>query len=185
MDEPSWQATWGSVRIEALIGDIADQRDLDAVVNAANAQLVTGGGVAGALHRAAGPGLAKEATAHAPIRPGECVITGGHRLPNDHVLHCLGPVWGVDEPAQELLAACYRNALRLADAAVLRSVGFPAISAGAFGYPLREATEVAVGTVLELFDAGLDHVRLVRFVLASKDILGVYREVLEVRVRQP
>ena len=185
MDEASWQGVRGQVRIEAAVGDIADQRDLEAVVNAANAQLISGGGVAGALHRTAGPGLVEEASAYAPIRAGDCVLTGGHALPNRHVLHCLGPVWGVDEPAQELLAACYRNALRQADAAAIRSVGFPALSTGAFGYPLREATEVAVATLLEVVEDGLEHVRLVRFVLASEKPLASYREVLGEYLREP
>ena len=182
MNTTGWHGVRGSVRIEARVGDIAAQHDLEAVVNAANAQLVTGGGVAGALHRTAGPGLAEEAAAHAPIRPGECVLTGGHRLPNDIVLHCLGPVWGVDDPADQLLAACYRQALRLADRAELGSVGFPAISTGAFGYPLHDATEVAVETVVSAVDEGLEHLRLVRFVLASDSHLEVYREVLEARM---
>ena len=87
--------------IELKTGDITEQDDLDAVVNAANAELAPGGGVAGALHRAAGPGLAEEAAPMAPIEPGEAVITGAHDLPNDYVIHCLGPVYGRDEPSDE------------------------------------------------------------------------------------
>jgi len=83
------------IRIECLRGDIASQADIEAVVNAANARLMPGGGVAGAIHRAAGPGLASECEPMAPIRPGEAVITGGHNLPNRFVIHCLGPVYGV------------------------------------------------------------------------------------------
>ena len=181
MSDAGWHGARGAVRIEATIGDIAGQHDLDAVVNAANAELATGGGVAGALHRAAGPGLAEEARRQAPIRPGACVATSGHRLPNTHVLHCLGPIWGVDEPADELLASCYRQALRLADTNGLASVGFPAISTGAFGYPSREATEVAVATVVAVVDAGLEHLRLVRFVLASQEHVELYRKALEGR----
>ncbi len=158
------EATIGEVRLEVRMGDIAAQHDLEAVVNAANAQLQPGGGVAGALHDAAGPGLARECAPMAPIEPGEVVISGGHDLPNPHVLHALGPVYGQDQPSEELLAACYRDALRLADEHELGSVGFPAISAGAFGYPLQEAAEVAVRTVAELAPR-LGRVRLVRFVL--------------------
>ncbi len=158
------ETTVGEVRLEVRMGDIAAQHDLEAVVNAANAQLQPGGGVAGALHAAAGPGLAQECAPMAPIEPGEVVISGGHDLPNTHVLHALGPVYGQDHPSEELLAACYRDALRLADEHELGSVGFPAISAGAFGYPLREAAEVAVRTVADEAP-GLEHVRLVRFVL--------------------
>jgi O-acetyl-ADP-ribose deacetylase len=161
------EVTIGEVRIEVRLGDIAGQDDLDAVVNAANAQLQSGGGVAGALHDAAGPGLAQECAPMAPIAPGEVVISGGHDLPNPHVLHALGPVYGQDHPSEELLAACYRDALQLADEHELGSVGFPAISAGAFGYPLREAAEVAVRTVSEEAPR-LGHVRLVRFVLFAR-----------------
>src|SRR6056297_1235159 len=102
------------ITVECLIGDIASQGDMNAVVNAANAQLRTGGGVAGAIHRAAGPGLEEECRPLAPIQPGEAVITGAHGLPNRAVIHCLGPVYGRDEPADELLAQCYRSALALA-----------------------------------------------------------------------
>ena len=91
--------------MECVQGNIANQPDMDAVVNAANAELRIGGGVAGAIHRAAGPGLEKECRPLAPIRPGQAVITGAHKLPNRYVIHCLGPVYGRDEPAEGLLAA--------------------------------------------------------------------------------
>lgn len=166
------------VTIELEAGDIVRQPDVDAVVNAANAQLLPGGGVAGAIHRAAGPGLAEECRPLAPISPGEAVITSGHRLPNRYVIHCLGPVYGVDRPEDELLAACYRHSLELADRQGLRSVAFPAISTGAFGYPMQRAAEVALGTVLKM--AGrLQSVRSVRFVLADEGALRVHREVLQ------
>jgi O-acetyl-ADP-ribose deacetylase (regulator of RNase III) len=103
-------------------------------VNAANAQLRSGGGVAGALHRAAGPGLEREASALAPLNPGEAVITSGHDLPNAWVIHCLGPVYGWDHPEDRLLSSCYREALRLAESLGLTSVALPAISTGAFGW---------------------------------------------------
>lgn len=103
-------------RLEITTGDIADQPDMDAVVNAANAQLRIGSGVAGAIHRAAGPGLEDETRALAPIEPGEAVITCAHDLPNQHVIHCLGPVYGRDEPAADLLTACFEQGLRLAEA---------------------------------------------------------------------
>ena len=165
------------VTVECVRGDITNQPDLDAVVNAANAELRTGGGVAGAIHRAAGPGLEEECRPLAPIEPGEAVITGGHDLPNDHVIHCLGPVWGEDEPADVLLARCYENALSLAEEAGLTSVGFPAVSTGAFGYPLEEAARVALETV---WDAApeLASVRRVRFVLFGERALAVHDEAL-------
>ncbi len=160
------ERTVHGVTVEVVRGDIASQEDVAAVVNAANAQLRTGGGVAGALHRAAGPGLAEECRPLAPIEPGEAVITGGHDLPNEYVIHTLGPVYGSDRPEDELLASCYRNSLALAEEKGLESVAFPAISTGAFGYPLEEATEVALRTVLEATET-LDHVRRIRFVLFS------------------
>jgi O-acetyl-ADP-ribose deacetylase len=165
------------VRLEVARGDITDQPDIDAVVNAANARLMPGGGVAGAIHRAAGPGLAEECRPLAPIEPGQCVLTGAHRLPNRHVLHCLGPVYGVDEPATDLLAACYRNALSTADRHGLSSVAFPAISTGAFGYPMAEAAEVAVRTVATTA-AQLNSVELVRFVLFDQAGLSVHEAAL-------
>jgi O-acetyl-ADP-ribose deacetylase (regulator of RNase III) len=166
------------VRIELVEGDITRQEGLDAVVNAANAALMPGGGVAGAIHRAAGPGLAEECRALAPITPGQCVITGAHALPNQWVLHCLGPVYGVDEPAAQLLASCYRNALSLADERALESVALPALSTGAFGYPLAEAAEVALGTVLDSAPS-LRHVGRVRFVLFGAPALRAHAEALE------
>jgi O-acetyl-ADP-ribose deacetylase len=174
--------TIGEVRLELRVGDIAAQDDLDAVVNAANAQLRTGGGVAGALHAAAGPGLAQECAPLAPIEPGEVVITGGHDLPNPYVLHALGPVYGRDQPSDELLAACYRNALRSADEHELASVGFPALSTGAFGYPADEAASIAVATVADEATR-LAHVRLVRFLLFSERDLAVLRGALEEQLR--
>ena len=159
-------------------GDIAAQPDIDAVVNAANAMLRPGGGVAGALHRAAGPGLEAECEDLAPIEPGECVITGAHDLPNTAVLHCLGPVWGVDEPADELLARCYQEALVLADERGLTSVAFPAISTGAFGFPVDRAARLALPTVRDMLPT-MGAVRLVRFVLHGEEDLRVHQEILD------
>lgn len=168
----------GKVTLELTRGDIASQDGFDAVVNAANAQLRIGGGVAGAIHRGAGPGLEQETREHAPIEPGQCVITGGHDLPNDHVIHCLGPVYGQDEPADELLASCYRHALDLAEENRLESVAFPAISTGAFGYPARQAAEVALSTILDRAP-DLDSVKRIRFVLWGADALELHEDVLK------
>jgi O-acetyl-ADP-ribose deacetylase (regulator of RNase III) len=171
-------ARFGEVEVELLVGNIVNQPDIAAIVNAANAQLRTGGGVAGAIHRAAGPGLARECAPMAPIAPGQCVISGGHRLPNPHVLHCLGPVYGHDEPADQLLADCYRNALHLADDQGLASVAFPAISTGAFGYPMSQAASVALSTVAQVAP-DLERTRLVRFVLADQRALDAHRRALD------
>lgn len=157
-------------KIEIRRGDIADQPDLDAVVNAANAALAPGGGVAGAIHRAAGPGLYAECRALAPIRPGQAVITGAHDLPNRFVIHCLGPVFGVDEPAAALLAACYQSALDLAVRHDLRSIGFPALSTGVFGYPMADAARVAFQAILPRLPhlASLETIRFVLFTEADR-----------------
>jgi len=172
------QRTYNNIQVELIQGDITAQEDIDTVVNAANAQLQPGGGVAGALHRAAGPGLKEEAVPKGPIKPGEAVITGGHDLPNKHVIHCLGPVYGRDKPADKLLADCYRNALELADREKIDSIAFPSISTGAFGYPLEEAAGVALKSILESTDA-LTHVKRIRMVLYSKKDLAAYEEELK------
>jgi O-acetyl-ADP-ribose deacetylase (regulator of RNase III) len=158
------------VTVECVKGNIAAQPEMTAIVNAANAQLAMGGGVAGAIHRAAGPGLEEEGRAFAPIRPGEAVITGGHRLLNRHVIHCLGPVYGIDQPEAELLARCYANALDLAEKHQIDSIAFPAISTGVFGYPMDEAAEVAFRTIKAKLSE-LRSVKRIRFVLfADKDL---------------
>lgn len=165
------------VELEVARGDIARQDDISAVVNAANAQLLMGGGVAGALHRAAGPGLEEECRPLAPIKPGEAVITGGHNLPNEYVIHCLGPVYGRDEPADQLLAACYRNALNLAETHKIASIAFPAISSGAFGYPIKEAARIALQAVRDQIPQ-LEYVKKIRFVLYSQADCEIYEQIL-------
>lgn len=167
------------ISIECVVGDISSQVDMAAVVNAANAQLKLGGGVAGALHRAAGPGLEIECRPLAPIKPGKAVITGAHKLPNEYVIHCLGPVYGIDKPEAELLAACYRNALHLADQNKVESVAFPAISTGVFGYPMETAARVALNEIKKIIPE-LKHVKLIRFVLSGQAALDIYRDVLNI-----
>lgn len=171
------QRQFGAVTVETVQGDIANQPDLDAIVNAANAELRIGGGVAGAIHRAAGPGLEKECIPLAPIRPGEAVISGGHNLPNAHVIHCLGPVYGRDEPSDQLLASCYRQALQLADQHGIARLGFPAISTGVFGYPLVEAAQVALQAIIDTAPT-METLQLVRFVLFSDADLAVFDRAL-------
>ena len=136
---PAWRA-----RTSVVTGDIT-RLDVDAIVNAANATLLGGGGVDGAIHRAAGPALLEECRGLGGAATGEVKMTGGHRLAARHVLHAVGPVWqGGGAGEDEALARCYRNALRIAGEAGLRSVAFPAISTGAFGYPLDEAAPIAI-----------------------------------------
>src|SRR5215217_6732620 len=168
---------FGAVTVECIQGDITSQDDVEAVVNAANARLEPGGGVAGAIHRASGPGLAEEAVPLGPIQPGEAVITGAHGLPNRYVVHTLGPVYGQDRPEAELLGGCYRNSLALAEEYSVVSIAFPAISTGVFGYPIEEAAGVALGTIREEANS-LEHVRLVRFVLHSASDLQAHERVL-------
>lgn len=164
--------------VEVIQGNIVKQDDLGAVVNAANAQLKTGGGVAGAIHRAAGPELSEACREYAPIEPGEAVITPAFNLPNDYVIHCLGPVYGQDKPEDDLLASCYREAIQLAEENDVTGVGFPALSTGAFGYPMREAAEVALDTVFNELPS-VDGVELARFVLFDESALDVHEDVLE------
>jgi len=165
------------ITIECIKGDISSQPDITAVVNAANARLLPGGGVAGAIHRAAGPGLEEECRPLAPIKPGEAVITGAHNLPNRFVIHCLGPVFGYDKPEDKLLADCYRNALQLADRHNIDSIAFPAISTGAFGYPLEPAAEITISTIKEVIPS-LKHVRLISLVLYSQHDLEIFNKML-------
>lgn len=172
------QVKIGDVTIELMQGNIAAQPDMEAIVNAANAHLAPGGGVAGAIHRAAGPGLYEECKPLAPIRPGQAVITGAHELPNRYVIHTLGPVYGQDKPEDKILADCYRNSLLLADENQIKSIAFPAISTGIFGYPVKEAAHVALKTVMETAPK-LKHVKTIRFVLYSESDLKTHEEVLD------
>jgi len=166
------------MRIEVVEGDITALA-VDAIVNAANTSLLGGGGVDGAIHRAAGPGLLAECRALPEVRPGvrcptgEARITGGHRLPARFVIHTVGPVWrGGNAREPELLAACYANALALAGENDVASIAFPAISCGVFGYPHAAAAAVAVGQ-LRSWDGTLPG----RVLLACRDagIAAEYR----------
>jgi O-acetyl-ADP-ribose deacetylase (regulator of RNase III) len=136
-----------------------------------------GGGVAGAIHAAAGPELAKECRPMAPIYPGKAVITAGYNLPNRHVVHVLGPVYGLDRPSDILLADCYRNALWLADKNKVESIAFPSVSIGAFLYPVEPAAEIALKTLVETIPQ-LKYIRLIRLVLFSQSDFEMHEEKL-------
>lgn len=169
--------TIASVTIECVQGDITKQTEFDAVVNAANAELRPGGGVAGAIHRAAGPQLDRECRAFAPIKPGEAVVTSACNLPNRYVIHCLGPVYGSDRPSDKLLADCYRNALARAEEVYIESVAFPAISTGIFGYPVEQAAGVALCAIAGEIPK-LKSVKRIRMVLFAADELTLHEKAL-------
>jgi O-acetyl-ADP-ribose deacetylase (regulator of RNase III) len=167
--------------VEIVEGDITALA-VDAIVNAANEALAPGGGVCGAIHRAAGRGLGRECARiihqTGPCPTGQARLTGGHELPARYVIHAVGPVWNggeVGEPA--LLAGCYRASLRLAHQYGVASIAFPAISTGIFGYPLDAATAVAVATVRETLPA-CPAVRRVLFCTFGADVTAAYRTAL-------
>lgn len=171
--------TWRA-RVTVVTGDLTTL-EVDAIVNAANASLLGGGGVDGAIHRAAGPGLLEECRALGGARTGEVKRTGGHRLPARHVLHAVGPVWrGGAEGEDEALARCYRNAMRLAAEAGIRSVAFPAISTGVYGFPIARATRIAVAEVRAALEAGSPVERVVFCCFSARD-REVYEAVLDGR----
>ena len=159
--------------IETALGDIT-QQNVDAIVNAANSSLLGGGGVDGAIHRAAGPELLEECRGLGGCRAGEAKATAGYRLAARHVIHTVGPVWqGGGRQEAETLAACHRNALALAAELGCATVAFPAISTGVYGYPREEAARVAVDATREALTR-LDTIELVRFVLFDEETRRVY-----------
>ncbi|MEN6389820.1 MAG: macro domain-containing protein [Syntrophomonas sp.] len=164
--------------LQIIQGDITRQDDLEAIVNAANSSLRGGGGVDGAIHRAAGPELKKESCALAPLRTGGAVATGAYQLPQRFIIHCVGPVYGRDKPEERLLSDCYRNALALAEEKQIRSIGFPAISTGIYGYPLKDAAQVMLSTILKCLP-GLKSLQLIRAVLFDQAACKVHCTVLE------
>ena len=165
-------------RFSIIVGDITHSR-ADAIVNAANTTLLGGSGVDGAIHAAAGPQLLAECRTLGGCKTGQAKLTRGYALPAEHVIHTPGPIWrGGSYDEAELLASCYRSCLELAVQHGLRSVDFSSISTGVYGYPLREAAEIALRTIME-FLAENDTLQQVRMVCHRDAIAEVYREVLD------
>lgn len=167
----------GSSFLELVQGDITKQY-IEAVVNAANERLAPGGGVAGAIHRAAGPELWEECKGLGGCRTGEAKITKGYRLPARYVIHTVGPIYSGTERDAQLLETCYRNSLKLAVQKGVKTVAFPAISTGAFGYPMEEAAERALKTIIDFLKQS-DEMDLVRLVLYDSHALRVHEERLK------
>ena len=163
--------------IEIVRGDIT-KLDVDAIVNAANTTLLGGGGVDGAIHRAAGPELLAQCRTLGGCRPGEAKITRGYRLPARYVIHTVGPIWrGGKRGEPETLANCYRSSLQIAVKNGIKTVAFPAISCGAYGYPIPDAAQIALETVRD-FLAGADRMDKVTFVVWGNDIYDAYQQLL-------
>jgi len=165
-------------KIEIIRGDIT-KLEVDAIVNAANSSLLGGGGVDGAIHRAAGPELLAECRTLAGCATGEAKITAGYRLPARHVIHTVGPVWRDGRQGEpELLRACYRNACRVAHQHGLTSIAFPAISTGVYGYPMRPACRIALEEVKSAL-AKYPELTKVIFVAFSPEAEQIYQEMMQ------
>ncbi len=171
------------MKLEVARADIT-QLAVDAIVNAANTTLLGGGGVDGAIHRAAGPELLEECRTIGGCPTGEARITRGYRLPAKYVIHTVGPVWrGGTRGEAELLASCYRNSLRLAVEHGVRSIAFPAISCGAYGYPVEQAAEIAVSETARFVTADASIERVI-FTCFGTDISDAYERALDRSLRR-
>jgi O-acetyl-ADP-ribose deacetylase len=165
-------------QIEIVRGDIT-KLYVDAIVNAANTTLLGGGGVDGAIHRAAGPELLAECRTLGGCKPGEAKLTRGYRLPARFVIHTPGPVWhGGQRGEPKILANCYRSSLQLATENAIKTIAFPAISCGAYGYPIPDAAKIAVKTVQDFLETE-DKIDKVIFVLWGEDIYDAYSQSLQ------
>lgn len=165
--------------IKAVRGDITKINDVDAIVNAANRTLLGGGGVDGAIHRAAGRKLLEECRTLNGCDTGDAKLTGAYDLPCSHVIHTVGPVWhGGDHGEAELLASCYRRSLQVAAEHGIRRIAFPSISTGVYHYPVREAAKIAVGTVTEFLEEHPEAFDVVEWVLFDDNTMQVYEQAI-------
>ncbi|KPL16252.1 MAG: hypothetical protein AMJ93_15965 [Anaerolineae bacterium SM23_84] len=172
------QVTVGKSKLELVQGDIT-QQDTEAVVNAANPSLLGGGGVDGAIHRAGGPQILEECRKIGGCPPGEARITSGGRLKAKYVIHTVGPIYhGGTKGEAEILASAYRSSLKLASERGIKSVAFPSISTGAYGYPIELAAPIALRTAMDYLQAHPE-VEWVRFVLFGKSAYEAYEETLK------
>lgn len=167
----------GNSILELITGNIVEQ-DTDAVVNAANKRLAPGGGVAGAIHRAAGPGLWEECKKLGGCETGEAKITSGHGLKAKYIIHTVGPVYSGSSRDPVDLKNSYLNSLKLASENGIKSISFPSISTGAFGYPTEPASRIALQTVIEYLKSHPE-IELVRFVLFSQEDYSIYKKALD------
>jgi len=167
-------------RIEILLGDITKQR-VDAIVNAANTTLLGGGGVDGAIHRAAGPQLLEECRSIGGCPTGEARITKAYRLPAKHVIHTVGPIWrGGNTNEEELLRNCYRNSMELADENGIKTIAFPSISTGAYGFPIERAAPIALQVVRENLQR-MKSIEKVIFICFSQSDYDVYEKSMKLK----
>ncbi|HHY13463.1 MAG TPA: macro domain-containing protein [Thermoanaerobacterales bacterium] len=167
----------GSV-LELTVGDIVKQKT-EAVVNAANKQLAPGGGVAGAIHKAAGPGLWEECKKLGGCETGEAKITSGHNLKSKYIIHTVGPVYKNRQSDQINLKKSYLNSLKLATQNNIKSISFPAISSGIFGYPKEEASKIALETIIDYLKNPQSNIEIVRLVLYNQDDFKIFKETLD------